>query len=187
MINIFRSLGYASVAMGSLGWLSFLLIGNLLKGPNADSSLAQYVADNIIFEERLEDLGWTFSDVSEGLFLLIAHMNIALLAAAILMALSWSALSHFLNIDAPGKAKIYFIHWTVFTGALGAILFSITWYFTQSSAFAYAETISSGGVWKLTLFGIVFYTLIYYLGVVFGTARFARSSVLFANKLPGGF
>ena len=109
MINIFRSLGYASVAMGSLGWLSFLLIGNLLKGPNADSSLAQYVADNIIFEERLEQLGWTFSDVSEGLFLLIANMNIALLAAAILMALSWSALSHFLNIDAPGKAKIYFI------------------------------------------------------------------------------
>ena len=114
-------------------------------------------------------------------------MNFALLAAAIIMALSWSALSHFLNIDAPGKAKIYFIHWTVFTGALGAILFSITWYFTQSSAFAYADKISSGGVWKLTLFGIVFYTLIYYLGVVFGTARFARSSVLFANKLPGGF
>jgi len=182
MINIFRSLGYASVAMGSLGWLSFLLIGNLLKGPNADSSLAQYFADSIIFEERREELNRTFTDVSGELFLLIAHMNIALLAAAILMALSWSALSHFLNIDAPGKAKIYFIHWTVFTGALGAILFSITWYFTQSS-----DAISTEGVWKLTLFGIVFYTLIYYLGVVFGTARFARSSVLFANKLPGGF
>ena len=84
MINIFRSLGYASVAMGSLGWLSFLLIGNLLKGPSADSSLAQYFADSIIFEEKLEQLGWTFSDVSAELFLLIANMNFALLALQLL-------------------------------------------------------------------------------------------------------
>ena len=185
MVHVFKSLLLASLGVASLGWLSFLLIGTLLNGPDADSALAQYVADHILFEENLDQLGWTFSEVSEGLFKLIAHMNIVFLGVTVVMTLSWSALSHFLNIDAPGKAKIYFIHWSIFTGILIAIFFAIAWYFTKSAAFETAELISTGGSFQLTLFGVIFYTLIYYLGVLLGTARFARSSVLFANKLPG--
>jgi len=175
----------ASLGVASLGWLSFLLIGTLLNGPDADSALAQYVADHILYAERIDDLGLVFSNVSKDLFKGIAWMNITFLGVTVVMTLSWSALSHFLNIDAPGKAKIYFIHWSIFTGILIAIFFAIAWYFTNSVAQEHTQYISTEGSVSLTVFGMVFYTLIYYLGVLLGTARFARSSVLFANKLPG--
>ena len=38
-------------------------------------------------------------------------MLITLLSVTIFFSVAWSAGSHYLNIDAPGKAKIYFIHW----------------------------------------------------------------------------
>ena len=170
--------------MASLGWLSLMLIGILLGGPDGESTLTQYVADHILYAERIDDLGLVFSNVSKDLFKGIAWMNITFLGVTVVMTLSWSALSHFLNIDAPGKAKIYFIHWSIFTGILIAIFFAIAWYFTNSVAQEHTQYISTEGSISLTVFGVVFYTLIYYLGVLLGTARFARSSVLFANKLP---
>ena len=47
--------------------------------------------------------------------------------------------------------------------------------------------ISGFGVTLLTAVSMIYYFLAYYVGVIVGTARFARSSVLFANKLPGVF
>jgi len=185
MVHVFKSLLLASLGMASLGWLSLMLIGILLGGPDGESTLTQYVADHILYAERIDDLGLVFSNVSKDLFKGIAWMNITFLGVTVVMTLSWSALSHFLNIDAPGKAKIYFIHWSIFTGILIAIFFAIAWYFTNSVAQEHTQYISTEGSISLTVFGVVFYTLIYYLGVLLGTARFARSSVLFANKLPG--
>ena len=40
------------------------------------------------------------------------------------------------------------------------------------------------GTFIITTVSLIYYFLMYYVGVVLGTARFARSSVLFANKLP---
>ena len=93
--------------------------------------------------------------------------------------------SHFLNIDAPGKAKIYAIHWLIFTGIYVAIVIGIISFFISSAQFAAAQQIGGPGSFRLFLFGTIYYSLIYYVGVLLGTARFARSSVLFANKLPG--
>ena len=106
MINIFRSLGYSAAGMASLAWLSIILILISIKGPSADSALIEYFANNIISEESVENSGYTFSELSDQLFILVAHMNITLLSFTILVTLSWAAGSHYLNIDAPGKAKI---------------------------------------------------------------------------------
>ena len=65
--------------------------------------------------EQLESFNRTFADVSDGIFQLMATMNVVLLSLTVLFSIGWSAGSHYLNIDAPGKAKIYFIHWTVCT------------------------------------------------------------------------
>jgi len=89
------------------------------------------------------------------------------------------------NVDGPGKAKIYAIHWLGYTGAYVGILILIISYFTQSSAYEAADMFSGGGVFLVFLMGTIYYSLIYYVGVLLGTARFVRSSVLFANKLPG--
>ena len=185
MINIFRSIFMSSIGIACIAWISFVLISLSLAGPDPDGALVEYFANNIISEENVENSGFTFSELSEELFLLIAHMNITLLSVSIVMALCWAAGSHYLNIDAPGKAKIYSIHWIIFTGIYVAAVIGIIIWFTTSSAYAASDFIGAGGETLLLLFQTIYYFLIYYAGVLLGTARFARSSVLFANKLPG--
>ena len=185
MINIFRSLTYSAIGIASLAWLSLILISISMAGPSPDGALIEYFADNIISEESVENSGFSFSELSDELFLLIAHMNITLLIFSIIMTLSWAVGSHYLNIDAPGKAKIYAIHWIIFTGIYVTIVIGIIYHFTQGTQYAAASQIGGPGGFRLFLFGTIYYSLIYYVGVLLGTARFARSSVLFANKLPG--
>ena len=62
---------------------------------------------------------------------------------------------------------------------------TIVIFFTQSSTFESAQFIGTGGTVIITIASLIYYFLMYYVGVILGTARFARSSVLFANKLPG--
>jgi len=185
MINIIRSILYALVGLAALGWISILLITVMLVGPDPDSFLTQYFSDNIIMTERLESVGQNFTDLSEGLFGLVAHMNIVLISVTTIMSLGWSAGSHYLNIDSPGKAKIYFIHWIIFTGAFVAILLGIIFYFTKTTAYNEADFIGAGGYFQISIFSSIYYFLMYYIAVILGTARFARSSVFLANKLPG--
>ena len=185
MIRVFRSLFYSLIGMSILGWLSISLIIYMLAGPEADDWLTGFVADTIIMSEKLEDLGINFSALAEEFFRLAIHMNITLLVATLIAGLSWSAASHYLNIDAPGKAKIYAIHWLIFTGIFVAVLFGIVAFFTQSTTYSAADFLSTTGIFLMILLSIGYYFIVYYMGVVLGTARFARSSVLFANKLPG--
>ena len=102
----------------------------------------------------------------------------------ILLTIGWSAGSHYLNIDAPGKAKIYFIHWAIYTSILLALITRVSLVFLTNTNFD-NSFISAGGVTIIMIISIIYYFLIYYIGVLLGTARFARSSVLLANKLPG--
>ena len=185
MINIFRSILYSLIGLALIGWVSVLLISVMLVGPGPDSDLTQYFADNIIVSEKVDSLGYTFAEISGGLFELVSHMLIALLSITIIFSVGWSTASHYLNIDSPGKAKIYFIHWTICTGVFVFILFAVTYYFTQTTAYNAADLIGGKGYSILTLLSVIYFFLMYYLSVLIGTARFARSSVLLANKLPG--
>ena len=65
-----------------------------------------------------------------------------------------------------------------------ALVLGIILFFTQSTTFASARYIGVGGTTIITTISLIYYFLMYYVGVVLGTARFVRSSVLFANKLP---
>jgi len=185
MINILRSVGYSLVGLFSIGWISVFLTITMFAKPG-DGLLTNFVADTLIMSEQLESFNRSFSDVSDGIFNLIATMNVVLLATTILFCVVWSIVSHYLNIDAPGKAKIYFIHWLVSTLVFLGIVLSICIFFLTNTSFDNAF-ISGFGVTLLSASSLIFYFLAYYLGVLVGTARFARSSVLFANKLPGGF
>ena len=186
MVNIIRSLILSLIGLGTLAWLSIVLISIMLVGPDPDGALTEFFAEYIIATIKLDELGWNFSDLSDGLFLLVAHMNITLFLITLLMTLGWSTWSHYLNIDGPGKAKIYFIHWAVFSGFLVAILLAIIFFFTQTTIYPEADFIDKSG-YAILSSSAIFYFLMYYVGVLLGTARFARSSVLLANKLPGGF
>lgn len=185
MINIIKSITYSFLGMAVLGWVAILFASFTLAGPGPDDFLTEYFADNIIIQEKMDALGYSFAEISKGLFLLVGHMNLTLIFICIFFTLTWSTLSHFLNIDAPGKAKIYFIHWSAFTGIYIFSIFLVTYFFIQTTTYPAADRIGTGGYFQLSLLNFILYFLIYYFGVILGTARFARSSVLFANKLPG--
>ena len=185
MINVIKSLIFALFGMSSLGWLSILLIITLYVGPSPDDFLLSVIESNLINSEDVDNHGWTFSDLAYEFYVYIALLNIFLLIVTIIFCICWSIASHFLNIDAPGKAKIYFIHWFIFSGIFVASLFGITSFFVWGRSFEVADYLSGFGQTLLLILPIIFYFIVYYLGVLLGTARFARSSVLFANKLPG--
>ena len=184
MVNIFRSCGYSLVGLGAVGWIGIVLTGIMFAGP-ADSNITDFFAEVIIVDADLSAMNVPFSAIAEDLFNLVAQMNLVLLIITSLMGLGWSAGSHYLNIDSPGKAKIYFIHWIIFTAIFMLIVLGVVIFFTTSSNFESADYISTPGMAIFITFSLIYYFLTYYVGVILGTARFARSSVLFANKLPG--
>jgi len=190
MINIIRSIILSTIGLGLIGWISlyfiiYILILTPLSAGFGDSWFLEFSFNNLVQGEDIAQSGQDWADLAEGLYVLLAHMNIGLLSLTVAMSLIWSVASHFLNIDAPGKAKLYFIPWAIFTGVFIALVFGIVFYCTQTSQYYASDFLSGEGVFLINFVSLVFYFLMYFFGVLLGTARFARSSVLLANKLPG--
>ena len=190
MINIIRSVILSAIGLGLIGWISlyfiiYILILTPLSTGFGDSWFLEFAFNNLVQGEDIAESGQDWADLAERLYVLLAHMNIGLLSLTVAMSLIWSIASHFLNIDAPGKAKLYFIPWAIFTGVFIALVFGIVFYCTQTSQYEASDFLSGEGVFLINFVSLVFYFLMYFFGVLLGTARFARSSVLLANKLPG--
>ncbi|MDC0578860.1 hypothetical protein OAO38_04280 [Candidatus Pelagibacter ubique] len=187
MVNILRSLLFSLIGLGPFAAISIIFIITMIASPGPESAIVSYIGDYIINSESLADSGDSFEDVSYYIYRFFRNLNIILLVLTVVSALSWSTWSHYLNVDAPGKAKIYFIHWAIFSGVFAALLFGVLFFFTQTTEYVAQQYLSNGGKTQIILISLVLYIFMYYVGVLLGTARFARSSVLFANKLPGGF
>ena len=184
MKHIIRSCTLSLIGLSAFAIFPIIFITWLQAGPGPDGNIYQFFHDWIIDKDRLAKFDIPFSLVAKSLFNLVTNMNISLLVLSYIMGLVWSGGSHYLNVDAPGKAKIYFIHWIIFTSIFMVIVLSIIIFFTQSTYIGSARYIGAGGTVIITIVSLIYYFLMYYAGVVLGTARFARSSVLFANKLP---
>jgi|TARA_B100000586_G_scaffold222841_1_gene170018 hypothetical protein len=184
VINIIRSVILSTIGIAGFAVLSIILIGALFSGPDPDSMLTT-TFEKLVAVGELAELGYTFADVAEDMFIMVAWLNVWLLASTIIFAFGWSAGSHFLNVDAPGKAKLYAIHWFVVSASFIALVIITNWFILHSTTFPAAQDITRTGFFTLTFYTTTFYTLAYYISVLLGTARFVRSSVLLANKLPG--
>jgi len=184
MKYILRSVFLSVIGLALLGWVSFWFTTLNALGPDGESDLLQWYFDNLVQSEEITSSGMPWEDLAVSLYNLLAQMTTALLSTTVVAALLWSIGSHFLNVDAPGKAKFYFIYWVVFTGIFMAIVVGIVFWFTKSSAFNAADYLSGSGVTTISIISFIYYFLVYYLGVLLGTARFARSSILFGNKIP---
>ena len=184
MKYILRSVLLCSLGLVSLGWISFWFTTLNALGPDGESALLQWYFDNLVLSDEIISSGMPWEDLAVSLYNLLAQMTTALLSVAVIAALAWSIGSHFLNVDAPGKAKFYFIYWIIFTGIFMAIVVGIVFWFTKSSTFNAADYLSGSGVTTISIISFIYYFLVYYLGVLLGTARFARSSILFGNKIP---
>ena len=184
MKYILRSVFLSAIGLVLLGWVSFWFTTMNALGPDGESNLLQWYFDNLVQKEEITSTGMPWEDLAVSLYNLLAQMTTALLSTTVVAALLWSIGSHFLNVDAPGKAKFYFIYWIVFTGIFMAIVVGIVFWFTKSTTFDAADYLSGSGVTTISIISFIYYFLVYYLGVLLGTARFARSSILFGNKIP---
>ena len=72
----------------------------------------------------------------------------------------------------------------IFTGIFMAIIFGVVSLFVYVSVYESASYLSKSGASLIIFISLIYYFLVYYLGVLLGTARFARSSILFGNKIP---
>jgi len=185
--NVFKSLGKLLIGLGPLGALSLLFILALFTKIGPEHRISSYVGEYLIHAEKLSYQDMNFEDVADYTFRFLRELNIALLSLTMAMSFAWTVASHYLNINAPGKAKLYFIHWSIYSGILIGLLVAIAFYWTETTAYQAQQFLSGGGKFIIFIGSVVFYTLMYYMGVLLGTARYARSSVLLANKLPGGF
>ena len=110
VLNLIRSfilctIGYAVFAALSIWLILTLLLGEI----NPDGNLVRILI-KLVDEAELDQLGYTFAEIAVDMFYMIAWLNIWSLVTTVVFALGWSLGSHFLNVDAPGKAKVYAIH-----------------------------------------------------------------------------
>jgi len=185
VINITRSIILSAIGFAGFAVLSIILIGTLISGPNPDGMLTANF-EKLVEVEELAELGYTFADVADDMFFMMAWLNGWLLAITVIFALGWTVGSHFLNVDAPGKAKLYAIHWFVVSGTfIALVIFTNLLIMEMLTTFPAAQDITGGGSGVITVYTTAYYTLAYYVSVLLGTARYVRSSVFLANKLPG--
>tara|TARA_B110000971_G_scaffold164764_1_gene168681 strand:- start:188 stop:766 length:579 start_codon:yes stop_codon:yes gene_type:complete len=186
IINILKTLPWYFVGLAVFLVPSVLLIASLLAPLDVESFFSnQFFADKFMDLETILNDEQDPANATADFNLMFAWLNIYLLITSIAISLSWAIGSHFLNIDEPGKAKFFGITWTIISGILvGSLLIVNYTIFSWSNFFMAQQDITVRDMNTMVLISTIYYSLMYWLSCILGTARQARSAVLLANKLP---
>ena len=186
IVNILKTLPWYLVGAAVLGIPAILLIGSLFAPLNVESFINPDWVRRIFMDSVgiLED-GQDITMATDDFYFMFAWLNVNLLIVTIIFSLSWSIGSHFLNINEPGKAKFFGLYWII-VSAIFIVVLSIVNFTVLSwgDTFPAAQDITTKSQNVMILLTVIYYGLMYWISVILGTARQARSAVLFANKLP---
>jgi len=186
IVNILKTLPWYLVGAAVLGIPAILLIGSLFAPLNVESFINPDWVRSIFMDSVgiLED-GQDITMATDDFYFMFAWLNINLLIVTIIFSLGWSIGSHFLNINEPGKAKFFGLYWII-VSAIFIVVLSIVNFTVLSwgDTFPAAQDITTKSQNVMILLTVIYYGLMYWISVILGTARQARSAVLFANKLP---
>ena len=186
MINILKTLFWYFVGLAVLGLPAILLIISLFVPVDSESYFfgSDWVANSFLDTAGVEEDGQDRFSATSEFNIMIAWLNINLLIVTFIFSLGWSIGSHFLNIDEPGKAKFFGLPWIIISGlCIGAIVV-VCYIVLTSSIFYISQYVTTSSTNIITASAAIFYGLMYWIAVILGTARQARSAVLLANKLP---
>ena len=187
IVNILKTLPWYFVGAAVLGVPSILLIISLFAPLDVESIFfgSGWVADIFMDLEGVLEDGQDPAMATAAFNLLFAWLNVNLLIITIIFSLGWCIGSHFLNINEPGKAKFFGFYWLIVTGAcVGAIILVCFIVLDFSSSFTASQDITGPSQTNIIILSTIYYGLMYWISVILGTARQARSAVLLANKLP---
>jgi hypothetical protein len=186
IINILKTLPWYFIGIAVLGVPAILLIASLFAPLDVESFISPDWVSNAFMDSVtiLED-GQDITMATTDFYFMFAWLNVNLLIVTIIFSLCWSIGSHFLNINEPGKAKFFGISWVIvsaiFVGLLIIVNFTIL---SWGDTFPAAQDITTKSQNTMIILTVIYYSLMYWISVILGTARQARSAVLFANKLP---
>jgi|TARA_B110000259_G_scaffold111256_1_gene127115 hypothetical protein len=186
IVNILKTLPWYFIGIAVLGVPAILLMGSLFAPLDVESFISPDWVSNAFMDSVtiLED-GQDITMATTDFYFMFAWLNVNLLIVTIIFSLSWSIGSHFLNINEPGKAKFFGISWVIvsaiFVGLLIIVNFTIL---SWGDTFPAAQDITTESQTTMIILTVIYYSLMYWISVILGTARQARSAVLFANKLP---
>ena len=140
---------YSTISFVVFAIPSVLLIINLLKYPDLDGFLLNFIADYLVCIECMNVYDIDYTGVAENIILLIANLNITLLILSYIYTIILLLISDITKIS---------IHWLIKSGILAGLIILINYFFLNSTTFADADLFSASGVMILNLS-----TLIYYL------------------------
>ena len=186
IVNILKTLFWYLVGAAVLGLPAILLIGALFAPLDVESIINIYWFGDIFMDlDGVLAAGVDPIMATADFNYMFAWLNVNLLIITVIFSLGWSIGSHFLNIDEPGKAKFFGFYWLIVSGAcVGGIILVCFIVLDFSSSFTASQDITGPSQTNVTILSIIYYGLMYWISVILGTARQARSAVLFANKLP---
>jgi len=187
VVNILKTLPWYLVGAAVFAVPSILLIIALLAPMDVESTFfaTDWVASAFMDEETVTEDGLDKYTSAIEFNIMFAWLNINLLIVTIIFSLGWAIGSHFLNIDEPGKAKFFGITWTILSAVLVIFLVIVNLYFLSwGSNFYISQYITTQDVSSIMIMTTIYYGLMYWLSCILGSARQARSAVLFANQLP---
>jgi hypothetical protein len=187
IVNILKTLPWYLVGAAILGLPAILLIGALFAPLDVESIFfgSGWVADIFMDLEGVLEDDQDPAMATASFNYMFAWLNVNLLIITFIFSLGWSIGSHFLNINEPGKAKFFGLYWLIVSGAcVGGIILVCFIVLDFSSSFTASQDITGPSQFNLIILSTIYYGLMYWISVILGTARQARSAVLFANKLP---
>ena len=187
IVNILKTLFWYLVGAAVLGIPAILLIGALFAPVDVESIIIgnTWVADKFMDLDGILEDDQDPTMATADFNYMFAWLNVNLLIITVIFSLGWSIGSHFLNIDEPGKAKFFGFYWLIVSGAcVGGIILVCFIVLDFSSVFTASQDITGPSQFNLIILSTIYYGLMYWISVILGTARQARSAVLFANKLP---
>ena len=186
IVNILKTLPWYFIGIAVLGVPAILLIGSLFAPLDVESFISPDWVSNAFMDSVtiLED-GQDITMATTDFYFMFAWLNVNLLIVTIIFSLSWSISSHFLNINEPGKAKFFGISWVIVSAIFVGLLIIVNFIILSwGDTFPAAQDITTESQTTMIILTVIYYSLMYWISVILGTARQARSAVLFANKLP---
>jgi hypothetical protein len=187
LVNILKTLPWYLVGAAVLGLPAILLIGALFAPVDVEGIIIgnTWVADQFMDLDGILEDDQDPTMATADFNLMFAWLNVNLLIITVIFSLGWSIGSHFLNINEPGKAKFFGFYWLIVSGAcVGGIILVCFIVLDISSTFTASQDITGPSQFNLIILSTIYYGLMYWISVILGTARQARSAVLLANKLP---
>ena len=186
IINILKTLPWYFIGIAVLGVPAILLIASLFAPLDVESFISPDWVSNAFMDSVtiLED-GQDITMATTDFYFMFAWLNVNLLIVTIIFSLCWSIGSHFLNINEPGKAKFFGISWVIVSAIFVGLLIIVNFIILSwGDTFPAAQDITTESQTTMIILTVIYYSLMYWISVILGTARQARSAVLFANKLP---